>query len=168
MSRTGLQVICPWLLRCNQWRGNGRQRFQNTGNIPLMEAGWESVHFFTGALRGSQIGVDPTHLEIHKKGISINLVRQWPYISYFGDLLVAKEESRKQLRGLTFIITDRGPMKRWQWVIKRADAPFCQCGEIQNAIHLTRCRLVADGAGRSLEQVWEDREWCEAVVDFLS
>ena len=60
-----------------------------------MEAGWESVHFFTGTLRGSQIGVDPTHLEIHKKGISINLVRQWPYISYFGDLLVAKEESEK-------------------------------------------------------------------------
>ena len=76
--------------------------------------------------------------------------------------------TRKQLRGLTFIITDRGPMQRWQWVIRRADDPFCQCGEIQNAIHLTRCRLVADGAGRSLEQVWEDREWCAAVVDFLS
>ena len=76
--------------------------------------------------------------------------------------------TRKQLRGLTFIITDRGPMKRWQWVIKRADAPFCQCGEIQNAVHITRCRLVADGARRSLEQVWEDREWCGAVVDFSS
>ena len=76
--------------------------------------------------------------------------------------------TRKQLKGLTYIVTDRGPMKRWQWVIKRADNPFCQCGEIKNAIHLTRCRLVADGAGRSLEQVWEDREWCAAVVDFLS
>ena len=76
--------------------------------------------------------------------------------------------TRKQLRGLTFIITDRGPMKRWQWVIKRADDPFCQCGEIQNAVHLTRCRLVADGAGRSLEQVWKDKEWCGAVVDLLT
>ena len=76
--------------------------------------------------------------------------------------------TRKQLRGLTFIITDRGPMKRWQWVIKRADDPFCRCREIQNAIHLTRCRLVADGKGRSPEQVWEDKEWCEAVVEFLS
>ena len=76
--------------------------------------------------------------------------------------------TRKQLRGLTFIITDRGPMKRWQWVIKRADDPFCRCGEIQNAVHLTRCRLVADGEGRSPEQVWEDREWCQAVAEFLS
>ena len=32
----------------------------------------------------------------------------------------------------------------------------------------TGCKLVADGAGRSLEQVWEDREWCAALVDFLS
>ena len=57
--------------------------------------------------------------------------------------------TRKQLKGLTFIVTDRGPMKWWQWVIKRADNPFCQCGEIQNAVHLMRCRLVADGEGRS-------------------
>ena len=76
--------------------------------------------------------------------------------------------TRKQLRGLTFIVTDRGPLRRWQWVIKRADVPFCQCGEIQNAVHLTRCPLIADGAGRSLEQVWKDKEWCGAVAEFLS
>lgn len=76
--------------------------------------------------------------------------------------------TRKQLRGLTFIVTDRGPMKRWQWIIKRADHQLCQCGQIQNAVHLMRCQLVADGVGRSLEQVWEDREWCAAVVDFLA
>ena len=75
--------------------------------------------------------------------------------------------TRRQLKGLTFIVTDRGRMKRWQWVIKRADNSFCQCGEIQNAVHLMRCRLVADGKGRSPEQVGEDREWCQAVVDFL-
>ena len=26
--------------------------------------------------------------------------------------------TRKQLRGLSFIITDRGPMKRWRWIIR--------------------------------------------------
>ena len=76
--------------------------------------------------------------------------------------------TRKQLRGLAFITTDRGPMKRWQWVIKRADSQMCQCGEIQNAVHLRRCQLVADGAGRSPEQVWVDKEWCAALVDFLA
>ena len=76
--------------------------------------------------------------------------------------------SRKQLKGLTYIVTDRGPMKWWQWVIKRADNPFCQCGAIQNAVHLIRCHLVADGNGRSLAQVEEDTEWCQLVVDFLS
>ena len=76
--------------------------------------------------------------------------------------------TRKQLRGLTFIITDRGPMKRWQCVIKQANNPCCRCGEIQNAVHLTRCRLVADRKGRSTEQIGEDKEWCQAVVEFLS
>ena len=75
--------------------------------------------------------------------------------------------TRKQLRGLSFIVTDRGPMKRWQWVIGRAEEQTCQCGEIQNAVHLRRCRLVADGAGRSMEQCWKDREWCGELVDFL-
>ena len=73
----------------------------------------------------------------------------------------------KQLRGLTFITTDRGPIKRWQWIIGRAEDQLCRCGEIQNAVHLRRCRLAADGAGRSIEQCWVDREWCEALVDFL-
>ena len=75
--------------------------------------------------------------------------------------------TRKQLRGLSFIITDRGPMKRWQWIIGRADEQTCRCGEVQNAVHLRRCRLVADGEGRSIEQCWKDREWCEKIVDFL-
>ena len=75
--------------------------------------------------------------------------------------------SRKQLRGLSFVVTDRGPIKRWLWLIGRAEDPMCQCGEIQNAVHLRRCRLVADGLGRSIEQCWNDREWCEALVNFL-
>ena len=75
--------------------------------------------------------------------------------------------SRKQLRGLSFIVTDRGPMKRWLWVIGRAEEQTCPCGEIQNAVHLRRCQLVANGAGRSMEQCWEDKEWCGELVDFL-
>ena len=75
--------------------------------------------------------------------------------------------TRKQLRGLCFIVTDRGPMKRWLWVIGRAEEQTCQCGEIQNAVHLRACRLIGDGAGRSIEQCWKDSEWCEKVVDFL-
>ena len=75
--------------------------------------------------------------------------------------------TRRQVKGLTFITTDRGPMKHGQWIMKRADNPFCQCGEIQNAVHLMRCRLVVDGKGRRPEQVGEDREWCQAVVDFM-
>ena len=75
--------------------------------------------------------------------------------------------TRKQLRGLSFIVTDRGPMKRWRWIIGRAEEQTCQCGEVQNAVHLRRCQLVADGAGRSVEQCWNDREWCGELVDFL-
>lgn len=75
---------------------------------------------------------------------------------------------RKQVKGLTYIVTDHGPMKRWQRVIKRAYNPFCQCEAIQNAVHLTRCHLVADGKGRSLAHVEEVKEWCQLIVDFLS
>ena len=66
--------------------------------------------------------------------------------------------TRKQLQGLTFITTDRGPIKRWQWIIGRTEHQLCPCGEIQNVVHLRRCRMVADGAGRSIEQCWVDRE----------
>ena len=75
--------------------------------------------------------------------------------------------TRKQLRGLSFIVTDRGPMNRWLWVIGRAGEQTCRCGEIQNAVHLRRCLLVADGKGRTMEQCWKDAEWCGELVDFL-
>ena len=34
-------------------------------------------------------------------------------------------------------------------------------------VHLRRCKLVADGKGRSLEEVQLDMEWCEALVNSL-
>ena len=67
------------------------------------------------------------------------------------------EWSRKQVRGLTFIATDREPMKRWLAVIGRADESRCECGEIQNAVHLRRCERVGDGKGRSMEECFTDK-----------
>ena len=75
--------------------------------------------------------------------------------------------TRTQLRGLTFIITDRGPMKRWLTIIGRSTDDACQCGESQNAVHLRRCNRIGDGKGRSEEECYTDKEWCEEVVKFL-
>ena len=43
---------------------------------------------------------------------------------------------RKAVRGLTYNLTDRGPLKRWLTVIGRSEEQNCQCGEPQNAVHL--------------------------------
>lgn len=75
--------------------------------------------------------------------------------------------SRKAVRGLTYVVTDKGPLKRWLKVIQRSQEDKCSCGEVQNAVHLRRCNLVGDGKGRSVEECQRDMEWCEAVVDFL-
>ena len=66
--------------------------------------------------------------------------------------------SRKAVKGLAFMVTDRGPLRRWLWILGRAQEPTCDCGEIQNAVHMRRCRLVGDGRGGSIEEVMEDRE----------
>ena len=65
------------------------------------------------------------------------------------------------------MVTDRGPLKRWLWIIGRLQEQTCPCREIQNAVHVCRCRLIGDGKGRSLEESMEDRVWCEEVADFL-
>ena len=76
--------------------------------------------------------------------------------------------SRKAVRGLTYITTDRGPLKRWLKFIGRSQEDKCSCGEIQNAVHLRRYSIVGDGRGRSMEECQQDMEWCEAVADFPS
>lgn len=38
-----------------------------------------------------------------------------------------------------------------------------QCGIARNAARLLRCPLVGDGKSRSIEEIWEDPEWCKAV-----
>ena len=75
--------------------------------------------------------------------------------------------SRKAVKGLTYIVTDRGPLKRWLWIIGRAQDQTCECGEIQNAVHVRQCELVGDGRGRSIEEAMGDKEWCEEVANML-
>lgn len=75
--------------------------------------------------------------------------------------------SKKVLKGFVYVSTDRGPMKSWLKVIGRSQDDLCECGEVQNAVHLRECRLVGDGKGRTLAQCQQDMEWCEAVADFL-
>ncbi|KAF8417855.1 hypothetical protein EV426DRAFT_706592 [Tirmania nivea] len=80
------------------------------------------------------------------------------------------EDTRKlveALRGLTYVVTDRGPQRWWLHKIGRADDPrcgLCEEGVAQNAAHLLSCPGVADGKGRKWEQIWEDPEWCEKLA----
>ena len=76
--------------------------------------------------------------------------------------------SRTALKGLAYIVTDKGPLKRWVWIIGRSQEQLCACGEVQNAVHIRRCGLVGDGKGRSIEEAMKDREWCEEVAVFLN
>lgn len=73
----------------------------------------------------------------------------------------------KSMKGLTYIVTGRGPTRWWLKVIGRRDDDRCDCGSIQNAAHLLSCPLIADGMGRTVEECWEDQQWCRAVAEFL-
>ena len=68
-----------------------------------------------------------------------------------------------------YMVTDRGPLRHWLKVICRREDDKCDCGVIQNAVHLLRCPLIdiADGKRRSAEEIWGDPgpEWCRAVAD---
>ena len=73
---------------------------------------------------------------------------------------------RTELRGLTYLHTDRGPMKAWLHRIGRAEDPLCECGQVQNAAHLMESGCVK-GRRKKWEDIWTDREFCAEVVDFL-
>jgi len=70
------------------------------------------------------------------------------------------------VRGLAYIVTDKGP--QWQWLkeVGKTEDPSCVCGGWipQNAAHLQRCPWVGHGLGRSLEQACKYAKWCEAVA----
>ncbi|KAF8416767.1 hypothetical protein EV426DRAFT_706743 [Tirmania nivea] len=56
------------------------------------------------------------------------------------------------------------------WDVGRAESPLCglcEEGITQNAAHLLSCSGVADGKGRSWEQIWEDPEWCEKLAEVV-
>ena len=74
---------------------------------------------------------------------------------------------REAVRGLTYMHTDKGPLKHWLAFIGRADDEACACGVTQNAAHLLHCRLIGDGLGRTAEDIWNDPDWCREVARAL-
>ena len=75
--------------------------------------------------------------------------------------------NRPELKGLSYLHTDRGPMKACLHKIGRAGDPFCVCGQTQNAAHLLESGCVG-GKRRKWENIWTDREFCADVVRFLN
>ncbi|KAF8415634.1 hypothetical protein EV426DRAFT_700346 [Tirmania nivea] len=78
--------------------------------------------------------------------------------------------NREALRGLTYIVTDRGPQRWWLHKVGRTADPMCglcEEGVAQNAAHLLGCPRVADGKGRRWEEIWEDPEWCERLAEVV-
>jgi len=73
------------------------------------------------------------------------------------------------LRGLVYIVTDKGPQHQGLWEIGKVDTQRCVCDgwTPQNAAHLLECPWVGDGRGRKFEMIWEDEKWCEAVAEFI-
>jgi len=77
--------------------------------------------------------------------------------------------SRMVLRGLTYLVTDKGPQRQWLKEMGKTEDPSCVCDgwTPQNAAHLFICPWVGDGKGRSRKVASEDEEWCAAVARFL-
>ena len=78
-----------------------------------------------------------------------------------------KTWNRSALIGLTYIITDKGPLKNWLQKIKVTEDNKCVCQTkpSQNAVHILQCVETGDGKGRTLEEAETDEEWCEAVYE---
>jgi len=60
-----------------------------------------------------------------------------------------KNWNRQALRGLTYIVTDRGPFKHWLHQIGRAEDGNCRCGEI----HISE--LVGRTFGPTRSSAWQ-------------
>jgi len=76
--------------------------------------------------------------------------------------------SARAVKGLVYMVTDKGPQQQWLWEIEKSDEQWCVCDgwTPQNAAHLLGCPWVGDRRGGTSEQVWEDEKWCEGVADF--
>jgi len=77
------------------------------------------------------------------------------------------EWDREALRVLSYIYTDRGPMKHWLRTIGITEDTLCECGVAQNAAHLLVCRSIGDGEGRNAKEIWDDPDWCREVARAL-
>jgi len=73
------------------------------------------------------------------------------------------------VKGLVYMVTDKGPQQQWLWEIGKSQEQWCVCDgwTPQDAAHLLGCPWVGDGRGRKREMIWEDEGWCEAVADFV-
>jgi len=77
--------------------------------------------------------------------------------------------SPRAVKGLVYMVTDKGPQRQWLWEIGKCEEQWCVCDgwTAQNAAHLMGCSWVGDGKGRTVEMLWGDEEWCEAVAEFV-
>jgi len=77
--------------------------------------------------------------------------------------------NRTAIRGLTYMITDKGPQAGWLKEIGKVDDASCPCDgwTVQNAAHLYSCPWVGDGRGRTRELIWGDEKWCEDLARFI-
>jgi len=77
--------------------------------------------------------------------------------------------SRWAIRGLAYMITDKGPQAQWMRTIGKTEDASCVCDgwTPQNAAHLYQCPWVGDGRGRTRELILKDEKWCEEVARFL-
>jgi len=57
--------------------------------------------------------------------------------------------SRQAVRGLVYMVTDKGPQRQWLWEIGKSEEQWCVCDgwTAQNAAHLMNCPWVGDGRG---------------------
>ena len=77
--------------------------------------------------------------------------------------------SRWAIRGLTYMVTDKGPQAQWMKTIGKVEDASCVCDgwTPQNAAHLYECPWVGDGRGSTREMILKDEEWCEEVARFI-
>jgi len=73
------------------------------------------------------------------------------------------------IRGLAYMVTDKGPQANWLKEIGKTEDRSCPCDgwTPQNAAHLYMCPWVGDGKGRTRESIWKDEKWCEDLARFV-
>jgi len=78
--------------------------------------------------------------------------------------------NKQAIRGLTYMVTDKGPQAQWLKEIGKVEDASCVCDgwTPQNAAHRYECPWVGDGKGMAREQAMKDKEWCGTVARFVS